>query len=455
LAETLFKLSSKDLTPEPWLATGASQLDEKTWEITLRQGVQFHNGALMDAAAVKASLERAIAKSPVAKTVLDIARIEVKDPSNLTIVANKPSPILPALLAEPVSAIVDAAAAEAMGDAFAERPVMTGPFKVERFQQDRELVVVRHAEYWGPSPLVDRVIFVYLTDGNSRLLALQSGDVDIATNMPPESVATVKKSPDLRVVSSRPVALEFMFFNHRREPWKDVRVRQAIALGINREALVKAVREGVGTPANGPFPPILLSCDPLRGHHFDPAKARQLLSQAGYLDKDGDGYVEKDGQALTMTLLTYRANPELVPMAEIIQASLKTIGIKVTVRLVEQIGAALQQGDWDGGLYFNNMVTTGDPYWALSQFYATGGATNLGAYSNPQIDELVRQLAVATDRQARLRLACTASQTIVDELPVAPLLYADFIYFISREVVGFDEPHPFFLYFMDYKIGKQ
>jgi peptide/nickel transport system substrate-binding protein len=409
----------------------------------------------MDAVAVKASLERAIAKSPVAKTVLDIARIEVKDPSNLTIVTNQPSPILPALLAEPTSAILDAAAAEAMGDAFIERPVLTGPFKVERFQRDKELVVVRHAEYWGPAPLVDRVIFVYLTDGNSRSLALQSGDVDIASNMPPESVATVKNSPDLRVVSSRPVALEFMYFNHRREPWKDVRVRQAIAFAINREALVKAVREGVGTPANGPFPPILLRCDPLRGHPFDPVKARQLLTQAGYQDKDGDGYMEKDGQTLSMTLLTYRQNPELVPMAEIIQGSLKTIGIKVTVRLVEQIGAALQQGDWDGGLYFNNMVTTGDPYWALSQFYATGGATNFGGYSNPRIDELTHQIGQATDRQARLRLACVASQTIVDELPVLPLLYADFIYFISRKVVGLDDPHPFFLYFMDNTIGKR
>ncbi len=84
LAETLFKLG-RDLQPEPWLATGARRLDGHSWEITLQQGVQFHNGTLMDAAAVKASLERAVAKSPTVKVLLDIARLEVKAPFTLTI----------------------------------------------------------------------------------------------------------------------------------------------------------------------------------------------------------------------------------------------------------------------------------------------------------------------------------------------------------------------------------
>jgi peptide/nickel transport system substrate-binding protein len=454
VAETLFKLG-KDLRPEPWLATGGRQLDEKTWEISLRQGVKFHNGALMDAAAVKASLERAIAKSPVAKAVLDISRIEVKDPYTLTIVTNNPSPILPGLLTDFNSVIADAAAAQAIGDTFAEKPVLTGPFKVERLQQDRELVVVPHPEYWGPPPSVSRAIFLYIPDNNSRVLALQSGDIDLAVYIAPESVPTVRSASNLAVVPAAPIALEFIMLNHKREPWKDVRVRQAIALAINREALVKGVMQGQGAAATGPYPPAFLNCSQLQGHPFDPAKARQLLAQAGYQDKDGDGYVEKDGRTLTMTLLTYRQRPELPPMAEAIQGILKSIGIKVEVRLVEQITAALEQGDWDGGIYFNNMVTTGDPYWALSRFYVTVGSANHGGFSSSRIDELARQVGQATDPQAREQLACTASQAIIDELPVVPLLYPNFNYGVSRKVVGFDEPHPFFFYIMDSKIGKR
>ena len=454
LSETLFKLG-RDLEPEPWLATGAQKLDEKTWEVTLRQGVKFHDGASMDAAAVKASLERAIAESATAKTLLDIAQIEAKDSSTITITTNNPSPILPALLADPTSGIVNAAAAETMGEAFANKPVLTGPFKVERFRVNEELVVVRHDEYWGSRPLVERVIFKVLADNNSRVLALQSGDVDMAEYIAPESVTTVNNSSNLTVKSASPVALEFMYLNYRKEPWQDAKVRQAIALAINREALVEAVMQGAGVAANGPFAPAVVQCPQVQGHPFDPEKAEELLAQAGYQDISGDGIVEKDGQILTLDLLTYPQRPELPTMAEVIQANLKEIGIKVNIRTVEGINAALEQGDWDGGMYFNNMAVTGDPYRSLSVFFTTGGSANRGAYSNSQIDEMVLRINRATDRQERQRLGCEASQAIVDDLAVIPLLHPNFNYGVSNDVVGFEEPHPLFLYFMDNKIGKR
>lgn len=454
LGETLFKLS-RDLRPEPWLATGARKLDERTWEVTLRQGVKFHNGATMDAAAVKASLERAVAKSPVAKAVLDLARLDVKDPTTVVIATNAPSPVLPGLLTEPATTIVDAVAAEAMGDRFQEKPVLTGPFKLEQLQVSGEVVAVRHQEYWGPAPAADRVIFRYIPDNNTRVLALQSGDVDIAQYIAPESVATVRSASNLAVVPATPVALEFMYLNFRRGPWKDARVREAITLAIDREALVKAVMQGLGTAATGPFPPSFLVCQGLTVRPLDPARAKALLTQAGYQDQNGDGYLEKDGQALTMTLLTYRQRPELVPMAETVQASLKSIGIKVEIRMVEQIDAALGQSDWDAGMYFNNMATTGDPHWALSRFFVTGGSANWGGFSSARVDELAQQVGRAPDRQTREQLACTASQAIVDEVAVVPLLYPNFNYGVSKKVIGFDQPHPFFLYFVDSSIGKQ
>lgn len=179
----MFRLGD-EYRPVPWLATEAKSLDEKTWEITLRQGVKFHNGALMDAAAVKASLERAFAESASTRGLLDTARIEVKDAHTLTIVTNQPSPILPSLLTAGETVIVDAAAAQAMGEAFSERPVLTGPFKVERYQQGEELVAVRHSDYWGPRPLVDRLVVTHIPDNNSLVLALQAGDIDIAMGNP-------------------------------------------------------------------------------------------------------------------------------------------------------------------------------------------------------------------------------------------------------------------------------
>jgi peptide/nickel transport system substrate-binding protein len=454
-AETLFKLGKKDLKPEPWLATGARKLDTKTWEITLRQGVKFHNGAIMDAAAVKASLERAIAKNPRAKVLLDVARIDVRDPLTVTITTNLPSPILPAMLAESSSAIVDAAAADAMGDAFADKPVLTGPFRVERFQLDKEFVVVRHNDYWGSPPLVDRVIFLYLPDANSRVLALQSGDIDLAIRVPSESVTTLTSNPKLTVRPVAPDRLVFMHLNHRSDPWKDVRVREAIALAINREALVKGILQGQGVAAAGVLPSVVVSCPQFRGHPYDPTKARQLLAQAGYRGQDGDGYVEKGGLTLTMTLLSAPQTPYIPPMAEAIQGILKGIGVKVTIRNVENIHDALGRADWDGGMYNQGMAFTGDPYFGLSELFLTGAPGNWGGYSSPRVDELSRQVSAAADRLVREQLACAASQAIIDEVAVVPLMYTGDTYGVSREVVGFDDPHPLISYLVDSQIGKR
>ena len=212
LGETLFRLGD-EYRPVPWLATEAKNLDEKTWEITLRQGVKFHNGVEMDAAAVKASLERAFAESASIKGLLDTARTDVKDAYTLTIVTNRPSPILPSLLTAGRTAIVEVGAAQAMGDAFNEKPVLTGPFKVERFQQGKELVAVRHEDYWGPRPLVDRLVVTHIPDNNSLVLALEAGDIDIARGIPPHSVEPVEAHPDLVVRQPAQFQLNFMFLN--------------------------------------------------------------------------------------------------------------------------------------------------------------------------------------------------------------------------------------------------
>lgn len=455
LAETLFRLG-REFDAEPWLAAGANQLDENVWEVTLRKGVKFHNGSDMDAQAVKASLERAIMLNKGVAALLDIASMEVIDTLTLKVVTNGGSPILPGLLTEPKTAIVDAAAATAMGDAFDERPVLTGPFKVEQFQKNKELVGVRHEEYWGPSPLSDRVVFLYLPDNSSRVLALQGGDIDIASYVAPISIQTLEANLDLVV---RPTVaratLVFMHLNQNKAVWQDAGVRRALSLAIDRNALVNAVLEGQGIPADGPFPPSFLTCEGVQGHPFDPAQAKELLLAAGYKDLNGDGLVEKDGQTLKMTLLTYRQRSELPPMAEAIQAMLKNIGIEAEIRLVERISTALKEDDWDGGMYFNNMVATGDAYGTLFKFFAAGGSLNFGGYNSPGIEDIMTQMAPLADPVERRTLACDASRIIVDDVAVVPLLYPNFNYGASKAVVGFEEPYPYHAYIMEGGIGKR
>jgi len=454
LAETLFRLNHR-LEPEGWLALSAERPQPLTWELALRPNVTFHDGAPMTAEAVKASLERALSKPSAPGALLDIARIQTKGAATLAIETNGPVPTLPGLLSDPSFAIVNAAAAAQQGEAFADRPVMTGPYKVVSFQSASELVVARHEQHWGGRPASPRVVFSYLPDASSRALALQAGDIDIADYVSPESVTTLQANGGLEVRAGESVSLVFLYLNQRREPWQDVRVRRAVASALGREALTKAALQGRGSPAQGMFPPSMLRCEgtPLTPPQVD--RARQLLAESGFTETDSEGYLLRRGQPLTMTLLTYRQRPELPLVAEAAQASLKAIGVRVTVRMVESIGPALRQPDWDAATYFNNMATTGDPYWALWQFFSSGGSANAGGYANAKVDVQVQDLARLNDRAARLQAGCAAAQLAVEDVAVVPLMHPLYNYGVSKAVTGFDRPHPFFMYLMDGGVGRR
>jgi peptide/nickel transport system substrate-binding protein len=455
VGETLMRLDPQ-FTPKPWLAERLEALDETTWQITLRPGATFHDGAAVDAAAVKASLDRAIARIPTAKTLLDARAIEVRDPRTLVIATNAPNPRMPGLLTEPSTLIVNAAAAAAQGDdAFAQRPIMTGIYQIESFAQDRELALARYPGHWDGAAQAARVIISAQADASARMLALQSGQVDIAIDMRPESVQVARSDPRLRVVSAAPVATMFLYINQTKPIWQDLRVRQALAHAMPpRDALVQTVLRDEGAPGVGPFPPTVLPCPELRGQSHDPARARALLAEAGLRDTDGDGLVEHDGRPLVMTLLSYPQRPALTPMAEIIQANLKDVGIGVEIQSVEQINDALAQQDWDGSMYFNNMAATGDPFGSLAQFYRADGESNRGGYRNAEVEAQIDELRSVVEREERLARSCAISQRLLDDVAIIPLVYPNYNYGVSRSVAGFEEAHPYFLYVLHGRITR-
>ena len=163
----------------------------------------------------------------------------------------------------------------------------------------------------------------------------------------------------------------------------------------------EGVADGNAVPAESMFPPGFISCQNSSAYNYDPAAARQLLADAGYQDVDGDGIVEKDGKALELVLQTYPEQPLLPPMLEAMQSMLRDIGIGAKVQIVEWTLAS--QGGYDLFGYSNGTITTGDPQWALTRQYLTGGDENRGNFSNARVDELIGQLSAASEP------ACLAS----------------------------------------------
>lgn len=450
LAETLFRLGD-NLKPEPWLATGATQVEPNTWEITLRDGVKFHNGAVMDAAKVKGSLDLALERRPGTRLLLDVQRIDVKDPSTVIIVTNSPNPILPGLLAGRDTGIADPDTVPASVDESAGRAAMTGPYKLVSFTAGQEMKVVAHPDYWQGPPAMDRIEYVAFNEGNTRLIALRSGDVDISVDLSPQGAVVVANDSSLELRVAPPSAMLFLFVNHESPAMQDSLVRKAVAIAIDREAMSEGVADGNAVPAQSLFPPGFISCQNPSGHAYDPAAARQLLAEAGYQDENGDGIVEKDGKALELILQTYTERPLLPPMLEALQSMLKDIGVGAKVQIVEWTLAS--QGGYDLFGFYNGTITTGDPQWALTRQYLTGGDENRGNFSNPKVDELIGQLSGASEPAQRQQVACQALQAGQDEVALIPVMFPNSLYGISDSVEWTSGPHADHLYFIDHLIG--
>ena len=450
LAETLFRLGD-NLKPEPWLATGATQIDPTIWEITLREGVKFHNGVVMDAAKVKGSLDLALERRPGTRVLLDIDRIEVKDPSTVIIITNSPNPTLPGLLTNQNTSIADPDTVPASPEDSAERAAMTGPYKLVSFTADQSMKVVAHTDYWQGTPAVDRIEYVAFTQSDTRLIALQSGDVDISVNLSPQGAVVVGNDSSLEVRTAPPSGMLFMFLNHESPAMQDSLVRRAIAIAVDREAMSEGVADGNAVPAKSMFPPGFLSCQNVAGYTYDPEAARQLLADAGYQDQNGDGIVEKDGKPLELILQTYPEQPLLPPMLEAFQSMLRDIGVGAKVQIVEWTLAS--QGGYDLFGYSNGTITTGDPQWALTRQYLTGGDENRGNFSNAKVDELIGRLSGAADPAQRQQIACEALQAGQDEVALIPVMFPNRLYGISDSVDWTSGPHAAQLYFIDHLIG--
>ena len=459
MSENLFRLSPTNFKPEPWLATEATHVDPLTWEIKLRSGVRFHNGSTMDAAAVKASLERTIQLSEASAESLGIDSVVVNDEHTITITTLEPRPTLPGLLTTPGLAITDAAAADAAGEGnFLQAGALTGPYIPTDYVQKEHLISVANDDYWGGAPPLAGIHHVAIPDTNSRELALQAGDIDIAINISPEGAQTIGAHPELQSrTAGFGTAAVLWWVNFERPALADPLVRKAVSLAIDRESIAGLVAPaGSGSFAELLLPEALVSCPGVNAPGYDTAQARDLLAEAGYVDTDGDGFVDKDGQPLEIVIGGYPQRFQLPIMAEAAQAMLADVGIKAEVLITEW--SVVKESGWDLFGWYNNVVDTGDPILNISKFVgvsadASGsGANNYGHFHSADLENIISSAADVSDTQQRQDIACRALDIVATETALLPVAHAYLVYGVNERVTNF-EPHPTNLYFFDHRIG--
>jgi peptide/nickel transport system substrate-binding protein len=433
LCDKLFDIDEK-LTIVPKLATSYEWADPKTLVVHLRTGVKFHDGEVMDAAAVKFSLERHMT-APGSFRRLEISEIdhvEVIDPATVRIVLKYPSSPFLAQLTDRAGMVVAPEAATKLGKDFGQHPVCNGPFKfTERVAQDR-IVVDRFDGYWDPASIhLDRVVFLTMADTSVRLANLKAGSIEISEQIVPTDVKAVQDDPKLKIVMSDALGYQGITNNVANGPrsqgpyGQDPRVRHAFELSIDRTAMLQVVYNGMFPATAQPIPAASPYYVPaVQPPARDVAKAKALLKEAGVQTP------------FPLELLVANA-PDMLQVAEVIQSMAAEAGFDVKIRAMEAGSAldAMVSGNFEAGfLYWSGRP---DADGNMYSFLHTGGPFNEGHYSSPIVDKLLDDGRAASDPATRREIYTKLWAQETQDLAVTYLWGWRNIAGMSAKVTGF------------------
>jgi peptide/nickel transport system substrate-binding protein len=395
----------------PQLATDLPQTssDGKTVTIKLRQGVRFADGTDFNSEAVKTTLQRDLTnpQSARATELGPISAIDTPAPDTVVIHLETPFAPLPAALADRAGMIMSPQALKKLGDKFSDAPVCVGPFKFAKRVPQNSIDVVKDPNYYDADKVhLDRISWHILTDASIRAANLRSGDVQVADTVSPQEVDKLSQEPDITVLQSLSLGYQGVTFNIgnvngvgtppkpiNRPDAKDARVRQALEYAIDRKGLVKAVFNDKFDVACSPISPTTQFSSPqaqkCRPH--DPAKAKQLLEQAGVQ------------MPYKVTMLESNT-PESLRLAQALQSMVKEGGFDLKIQPVEFTSLLDQQDRGDFELLQLGWSGRVDPDQNITNFVGTGGSQNVSGYSNPALDQLLGQARETNDLAQRKEL---------------------------------------------------
>jgi peptide/nickel transport system substrate-binding protein len=429
-----------DLKIVPQLATEWHYEDDnKTLVMKLRQGVTFHDGTPMDAAAVKYSLLRHLnMPGSTRKAELGpLKSVEIVDDHTVKLVLDKPFAPLLAQLTDRAGMIVSPKAAETEGDKFGEHPVCAGPFKfVERVAQDR-MVFDRFADYWNKDAIhFDRVIFLPIPDSTVRLANLQAGQLDMIERMAATDLDAAKKDSRLKVATITSLAYADLATNvnngeQSKNPFgQDKRVRAALDMSIDREALNQVVFNGefvAGNQWEPPSSPWYVKSMPIPPR--DVAKAKALLAAAGMPHPSATLLVEN--------------TPEQQRAAQVIQAMAGEAGFDLKIQAVELAAQLDADVTGDFQLALTNWSGRVDPDGNLYNFVGCKAppAFNATHYCNSDVDAELDAARTAIDPEERMAHYEKIAGHLLDDRPLIYLWHPQWLFAMSTKLTGY-VPYP-------------
>ena len=435
LTETLYRIND-DMELEPWLAESATTDESgQVTTVVLKDGVCFSNGTPLTSEMVKRNFERLIEKNNRFLYMADWTITPVDD-KTFTIDTGAPYPTIVNDLATPELCMLDL---DATTD-FVSNPIATGPFKVETFVPEGDITLVRNDNYWGGEVICDSVTFYSMSDDQSKLMAMQNGEIDAYDNITSSDIELFSQDPDTYDLYSVPMQMRgYAFMNSERLPQS---VREAITLMVDREAIASFM------PGMFTATATIFDTDADYGVAQPPAtdvdKARAVLEADGYVLTNG--VYMKDGQPLKVTLACY-ASRNIDTIAVLLQEQLNAFGIQAEIALKEDPdGTYMTDRDYEIGFYRSITDKTGDPITFLEFAVQSSGYGNVAGFGNEETDALIQQYRYEMDEAKRNELANEIMQQYYDSYTILVLNCYNRNTVMRKGVTNFNENNPYEFY---------
>ncbi len=409
-----------DGTLEPSLAESwEADSDGLSWILRLRKGVTFHDGTPFNAEAVKTNLDRFLdpeSKAPYRFLISEIKGIEVVDEYSVRLVLNNPfAPIISNLSHSFIGMLSPTSLKDLAKGEITDKIVGTGPYKLVRWDRGEQIVLEANADYWGTTPKISRVTFKFVPEDAARVVMLETGEAQAIMRVPPMDAQRLAGNPAIDVVFASSVRVIYIGFNTLVEPFNNPKVRQALNYAVNKQALIDTILGGVGFPSSAPVVPAVFGHNPVGPYAYNPAKARELLAEAGYPKGFKAVFHHPSGRYLMDATI-----------AEAVQSMLRDVGVQLELQTMEwstylsfvrkppaEAGHQMYMLGW-------GTVTLDADYGLFSLLHSsqippTGWGVSY--YQNPKVDELLQAGRTTPERATREGLYHEAIKLIWDDAP--------------------------------------
>ena len=444
---------STDLKPQPSLARSWDiSADGLTYTFKLQPNVQWSDGKPFSSADVVFSLAKMLPQTSAgARLALeDVQSVEAPDAQTVVIKLRKPVPYF--IMVFPSVALPIMPKHVYDGTDYTKNPANaaplgTGPFKLAEWRRGSFLRLVRNEHYWKKDrPLVDSITYRIIPDAASRAIALETGDIQIATGLDLSSsdIKQFKASKDFEVTSAGWEYLSqinMLVVNTRKPILNDVRFRQALYYAIDRQLVLDRIWQGVGRIATGPVnSKIPFYTKDVRHYDFDPAKSKALLDQLGFRADANGARSDAGGNRLKVSLVVLPGDERYAQLGQYLREAWKAVGVEVDLQVTDTAGWEDRIRNWDFDILMNSLNQYGDPGFGARRYYVTSNIkkgdmfNNESGYSNPDVDKWFDEANSEMDPAKRANLYGRIQRKLVEDVPVLWLLEVEQLTISNKRV---------------------